>query len=92
MNGPFGVDSSVNTSMDDIIGDLFARDDVDDNTVMDSIIGATALDDHLQIMGPLGDESSKNAQDEVPLLQLRRSCPFCVYNAPIVLICMWRLR
>lgn len=59
-----GYDSNLNTSQDDTIGDLFARDDT---SVMDSIIGP-ALDKHLQIgkpkkLGPLGDELSY-AQDD----------------------------
>jgi hypothetical protein len=94
MNGLFGsnnrgydsnLDSNVNTSVDDTIGDLFARDVVDDNTVMDSIIGATALDDHLQIranttkLGPLGDELSY-AQDDSTAPPAPE--PLCAYNAP----------
>ena len=59
-----GYDSNVNTSQDDTIGDLFARDDT---SVMDSIIGPS-LENHLQIgkskkIGPLGDELSY-AQDD----------------------------
>ena len=71
VNGMFGkgmssgYDSNINTSHDDTIGDLFAKDD---DSVADSIIDP-ALDSHLQVtgskkkLGPLGDELSY-AQDD----------------------------
>jgi hypothetical protein len=84
MNGLFvtgydsNVESHVNTSVDDTVGDLLARDDGDDTTVMDSIIGP-ALETHLQKrpkkLGPLGDELSY-AQDDSTAPPAPESLPY----------------
>lgn len=85
VNGMFGkgvssgYDSNINTSHDDTIGDLFAKDD--DASVADSILDPV-LDSHLRIiggkkkLGPLGDELSY-AQDDSTAPP-----PLCAETAP----------